>query len=439
MTGVEHYREEFARLRHELPGGTALAPVREAALARFLDAGFPTLREETWKYTNVRPIARKAFRASATAGAPPAQGVLADFGAGALGDIRLVFVDGHHVASLGALDGLPADTRIESLATAIGRDAAALRARFETDDDAPAFAAMNAALGGDGVFVSVPADTRLAATLHLLFLTTAATADLAQYPRVVIELGDGAEADVIEHYAGVAEATSFTNTVTLARLGRGAKLQHVKLQQEAPNTYHIGWMGVEQERDSELVQHSISLGARLARHDLRVRLAGAGASATLRGLYVARGRQHVDHHTRVDHLVAHTVSEEIYRGVLNDHARGVFNGKVVVHEQAVKSVAHQSNRNLLLAPTAEIDTKPELEIYVDDVQCSHGATVGQIDATALFYLRSRGIELDTARSLLVYAFADDVLAGLTHAGLRARVETEVLGRLPDADRLKQFV
>lgn len=437
VTGIDYYRAEFARMQDRLPGGARSAAVREAARAHFLARGFPTLREEDWKYTSVAPIERRAFR---TAEAPGAGGVRVQalLFAG-LDCHRLVFVDGYCARSLGALDGLPAGAAVDTLGAALAEDDGDLAERLAVDERTSSFVAMNAAFTADGARIRLPAGMTVEQPLHLLFIASAEAAGLAQYPRVLIELGAGAQLTVIEHYTGPEEAGTFTNTVTAVTLDEGAVLEHYKIQEETEQAYHVGSFDAALAAGSRLVQHSISIGARLARHDLRVRLAGREAGVVLNGLYLARGRQHVDHHTRVDHLVPHTTSEEYYRGVINDYGRGVFNGKVVVHPQAYKSAARQSNKNLLLARHAEVDTKPELEIYADDVQCSHGATVGQLDAAALFYLRSRGIDEHTARSLLVYAFADDVIARIGLQPVRARLEARVLGRMPDAERLREFV
>lgn len=439
LTGVEHYRGEFARVRDTLPGGPELAALREAALAEFARRGFPGIRDEDWRYTSMAPIERHAF--GTAAGGQVSANALAPLLFAGLDCHLLVFVDGRFDAALSRAGELADGVRLQSLREALAHDGARLAPLLDLGGDrAPSpFVAMNTAFTADGAWLEVPRGVTMARPVHLLFLATDPSAGLAQYPRVLIEAGAGAAVTVIEHYVGLEGAANLTNTVTTVRLGDAAALEHYKLQQESAQALHVGWMDVEQGRDSRFTQHSISLGARLARHDIRVRLAAPGAGAVLNGLYLARDRQHVDHHTRVDHLVAHTSSEEDYRGVLDGHGRGVFNGKVVVHEQAQKSVARQSNRNLLLAATAEIDTKPELEIYADDVQCSHGATVGQLDEQALFYLRSRGIDAETARTLLIYAFADDVVMRLALAPVRQRLEAEVLGRMPDADKLRNFV
>ena len=247
------------------------------------------------------------------------------------------------------------------------------------------------------------------------------------------------EATLIENYIGLDDANYFTNTVTEVSLADGANLQHYKVQQESLNSTHIGNLNVMQQKDSRLISHSISLGGSLVRNDIHSQLAAEGASVVLNGLYMTKGKQHIDNHTRVDHLKPNTHSEENYRGVMNDNSRAVFNGKVIVHPQAQKIEAHQHNANLLLSDNAEIDTKPELEIYADDVKCSHGATVGQLDQDMLFYLRTRAIDEETAKSLLTFAFVEEVISKITLAPLRERLEHLVVGQLPDANLIREFI
>jgi len=256
-------------------------------------------------------------------------------------------------------------------------------------------------------------------------------APTAIFPQVWIRAGRGARVRVIETFKSVANAIGFTNILTDIVAAEQASVEHVKIQDENAKSYHIGNLFIEQARDSEVVSHSLSFGAQLARQDIRVTLDAENAATILNGFYMAEGRQHVDHHTRVDHVAPHTRSEESYKGVLGGAARGVFNGKVVVHPRAFKTDARQSNNCLLLSKDAEADSKPELEIYADDVKCAHGATVGQLDANALFYLRSRGIDADAARRLLTFAFAAEVLNRVPDAPIREALTARVAGRLPD--------
>ena len=251
--------------------------------------------------------------------------------------------------------------------------------------------------------------------------------------------GKNSRASIIESYIGLTDADNFTNTVTHITAEDGAAIEHYKVQEESSSSYHIGHLKAQLHRDSNVQAYSVSIGARLARHDMQFDLLAPGATAGLYGLFMGAKRQHVDHHTRVDHLMPNTRSDENFRGILDGHAHGVFNGKVVVHQDAQKTDARQSNKNLLLSDTAEVDTKPELEIYADDVQCAHGATVGQLDDNAMFYLLSRGMDRDTARGLLIYAFAAEIINRIKFAPLRERLTEKIMGHLPAAERLEALL
>ena len=291
------------------------------------------------------------------------------------------------------------------------------------------FLALNAALAGDGAVIEVADDCVVERPLQILFLAT--EHGVASFVQIRIRVGRRARVSIVETYRGVPGAAGFTSAMTSVEAGAGATIEHVRIQDESEDAFHIGNLTVEQARDSRVSLHSVSLGARLARHDATVRLAGAGASVALNGLYLADGRRHIDHHLAVDHQQPDTSSRQYYKGILNDAGRGVFSGRVTVHPGAVRADADQSNRNLLLSADAEADTKPELEILADDVRCSHGATVGQLDAQALFYLRSRGLSAAAARALLVRAFAADVLGRLPLPGLADRLAARVSARLPE--------
>ncbi|NGP54321.1 Fe-S cluster assembly protein SufD [Thioalkalivibrio sp. XN8] len=401
---------------------------RRAGLAAFAAAGFPTRRDEAWKYTDLKLVTRRSFGAGIAA-APELPAIEG------LDCPSLVFVNGRLAAS----HGVPQAVGVQPLAAAIAADDPACRELLATIAD-PArhrFAALSTALFADGVLVDLPAGTVLEQPLRLVFLAAAGDTPVLECPRVLIRAGANSRATVIEHYgAGTGESLSLA--VTEVAAGPGAMIEHYRLQESAPEAFHLGVLAARLERDSTLVSHNLSVGGRIARLDLDAALAEPGAHVTMNGLYVVRERQHADSHSRVDHAVPRTSSDQLYRGVLSGKSRAVFNGKAVVHPGAAGTDAQQSNANLLLSPDAEIDTKPELEIYADDVKCSHGATTGQLDANALFYLRSRGVDESTARSLLTFAFADVVLARMPLAPLRRHAEQLVVGRLPDADRIREF-
>lgn len=411
---------------------------RAAARAALLDQGFPTLRDEDWKYTDVRAIAARRFRPGIAGELAAAELAAASFAGDGAHELR--FVNGVFTPGAAA-PTLPAGVIVLPLAEALARHETTLAEQLGRHADARkhGFLAMNTAVAGDGALIFVPDGVTVEIPVSLLFASAAAAEPTGSCPRVVIVLGRHARATVVECFTGSDAGEYLTNAVTEVRLGPGAQLTHYRLQQEGARAYHVANLSVTQEQDSRLVSHVVALGGLLARNEIDVRLAAPGAHATLNGLYVTEGRQHVDNHTRVDHLVPNTGSDEHYRGVLGGKSRAVFNGKVVVHRDAQKTDARQANANLLLSDDAEVDTKPELEIYADDVKCSHGASIGRLDENMLFYLRSRAIPLATARALLTYAFADEVIRHVGIAPIRARIEQHVLGRLPDAEVIREFV
>lgn len=409
-------------------GPTWLSGRRRDALEHFAAAGFPGRRDEDWKYTSLRLIERRSFGLT---GAPPLE-VPAIAG---LEGPALVFVNGRLVGQ----NALPAGATILSLAQAIAAGHPACESLLGTIAD-PAkhrFAALATALFTDGALIDLGEGIQLDAPLRLVFLAGGGDEPALACPRVLVRAGANSRATLVEHYAA-ATGTALSLAVTEVSLGHGARLEHYRIQEESAEAFHLGVLAAQLARDATLVSHNVSVGSRIARLDLDVGLLGPGAGVEMNGLYVAGGRQHVDSHTRVDHAVPHTSSDQLYRGVLSGQSRAVFNGKAVVHPGAAGTDARQANANLLLSPEAEVDTKPELEIYADDVKCAHGATTGQLDANALFYLRSRGIDEDTAKTLLTFAFADTVLARMGLEPLRRHAEQLVVGRLPDSDRIKEF-
>ena len=408
-------------------GPAWLAERRRDGLEMFSAAGFPGRRDEDWKYTDLKLVARRsfAFDAAPKLDVPEIAGLDCPV---------LVFVNGRLVESR----GLPEGTAVVPLARALadGHDACRELLGRIAKPARHRFAALATALFADGVLIDLGDDRVLEAPLRLVFLAGGDEPALA-CPRVLIRAGANSRATIIEHYAG-APGESLSLAVTEAALGPGASIEHYRLQEASGEAFHLGVLAARLERDASLVSHNLSVGGRIARLDLDVELAGPGARVEMNGLYVVRDRQHADSHTRVDHAVPRTTSDELYRGVLAGKSRAVFNGKAIVHPGAAGTDARQSNANLLLSPEAEVDTKPELEIYADDVKCAHGATTGQLDTNALFYLRSRGVDVETARSLLTFAFADTVLARMALAPLRRHAEQLVVGRLPDAERIREF-
>ncbi|HJW56470.1 MAG TPA: Fe-S cluster assembly protein SufD [Burkholderiaceae bacterium] len=439
----DHYLADFARIASALPGAQLpwLNRIRSSALERFAQTGFPTTRDEDWKYTSVAALERKNF--SAISGSSAGETTIASLVTGLTLENQvthpghlLVFHNGFYSAALSSPSRLPAGVTLCSLAGALEHAPAALESYLSDTHGQTPFGALNTALMADGAYLHVPRGTVIEEPIHLLFLSTQQHA--AIYPRNVLVAEPGAQATVIEHYAGIEGAEYFTNAVTQIFTADNAHIEHYKLQQETPRAFHIAGIHALQDRESHLASHSISLGAALARNDITTAFRAPGCDVTLNGLYLANGRQHVDHHTRVDHGQPNGSSREYYRGVLDGAARAVFNGKVIVHPGAQKTDAHQANHNLLLSRDAEVDTKPELEIYADDVKCTHGATIGQLDEEQLFYLRSRGVEEAMARSLLVHAFAHDVIERIRVISLRTRLEQILFTRLPQGERIREL-
>jgi len=424
------YREQFAQLESRRAGAGLpwLQRTRAVAFERFAELGFPTLRDEDWKYTSVATLEKRAFKFVPES----LNGVRADQVAPlALGDSHLlVFVNGRHAPGLSRLGRLPSGADVGSLAQALAKRPDRFEALLTRDAEAlvTGFTALNAAFWADGATIDLAAGCVVEKPIHLLFITT--DADLAVHPRNIIRAGAGSQVEIIEHYVGLNDAAYFTNAVTHIEVDTSAAVIHTKLQQEGLRGYHIADIRADQERDSRFTSQSFALGGLLSRNDIATRLDAQGCEATLIGLYMANGRQHMDHHTLIDHARPRGTSREFYKGVLDGAARAVFNGKVIVRPDAQQTDAHQSNRNLLLSEHAEVDTKPQLEIYADDVKCSHGATVGQLDAEQIYYLRSRGMDDAAARALLTFAFAEDVATRVSCVPLRSRLEQLLRGRLP---------
>lgn len=432
-----HYLADFAIVADALPGARVpwLAHVRGAALDDFAQRGFPTKRDEEWKYTSVAAFESHPFLAMPEQRAD-ARDIVHRFTLDQDAAHLLVFHNGRHAPALSTPGRLPAGVELVSLADALNSTPEVLRPYLDKGENEGAFGALNTAFMADGAYLHLRRDTVLEAPVHLLFITTEQGG--ASHVRNLIVAEAGAQATVIEHYAGLDGAVYFTNVVTSIHLEQNAVIEHHKLQQEASDAFHVAGLHAIQQRDSRLASHSFTLGGALTRNDITTAFDATGCEAVLNGLYLVGGRQHVDNHTRIDHRQPNGTSRENYRGVLDGQSHAVFNGKVIVHPGAQKTNAYQVNHNLLLSKEAEIDTKPQLEIYADDVKCNHGATVGRLDETQLFYLRSRGIEKIVARNLLVHAFAHDVIEGIRVASLRTRLEQILLARLPQADRIGEL-
>jgi Fe-S cluster assembly protein SufD len=419
------------------PQPEALRALRAAALERFEAMGVPTTRHEDWRFTNVAPIERTAFVR------PPLRTDLqtAQLQPFHIADtVDLVFVNGRFEPSLSRLDLLPPGIVAGGLDQALKEhpDLVLPHLAAYADGKRP-FVALNTAHVRDGAFIHVPAGVKVATPLHLLFLATGGEQPTVSYPRCLIVAEPLAELTVIESYSGFAGDRYFTCAVTEI-LGRaGSVVDHYRLGQESLDAFHIATLHLQLERDAQCFTHSIAHGGAIARNDIHAVLDGEGISCTLNGLYLARGKQLVDHHMWIDHAKPHCQSYELFKGILEDEARAVFNGRIHVHQDAQKTNAMQSNRNLLLSDSAICHSNPQLEIFADDVRCTHGSTTGHLDDDAVFYLRSRGIGEDAAKSLLTYAFAAEVLKEVRLEAVRKDVEEFLFTRLPKGDVVRQAV
>ena len=437
------YLAEFARLAAERAAEpTRVAEMRRRAIERFEAIGFPSTRQEDWRFTNVAPILKESYRsASDVVPALGIEGIASALFAGVAA--RLVFVDGRFAPSLSFVGDLPSGVFVGRLAEAIEAQREEVLEHLgahRTGDgrDSHAFSSLNAALFRDGACVLLPRGARIEAPIHLVF---AATGGVLSFPRNLLFLGVDSQATVVESYvqspggAGPSLTVPVTEIVALA----DANLRHVKLQREALDAFHVAAFELHQERSSRVASHSISLGGDLVRNDLHAVLAGEGADCVLNGLYLVEGRQRVDNHMKVEHVAPHCESHELYKGVLDGKSRAVFNGLIHVHRQAQKTDAKQSNRNLLLSGDAIANSNPQLEIYADDVKCTHGSTVGQLDEDAIFYLRSRGIGIEAAQSLLTYAFASELVERIPVEPVRQALEEFLFSRLPGGEVVRQAV
>lgn len=424
------YLSQYSQREKELAGaGTPwLDRIRQEAIHRFAELGFPTTRLEDWKYTSVAPIARTPFQP-----APPHAGLtweqLARVPGADLGAARLVFVNGYYAPALSSLAGLPQGVRVESLATRLQDGAGRLEShlgRYASFGNQP-FVALNSAFLGEGAFVEIPKGVLVEKPIHLLFVTVPGEPPVLTHPRTLVVVGEGAQATLVESYLGVGEGIYFSNAVTEIVVGDNAVVEHYRLQQENDQAFHVATVQACLNRSSNFSSHNIALGGALVRNDVHGVMEGEGGSCVLNGLFITRRRQHVDNHTLLDHVKPHCTSHELYKGILDDQSTGVFNGAIVVRRDAQKTDSIQRNKNLLLSSGALINTKPQLEIFADDVRCTHGATIGQLDKDAWFYLRSRGLEAEQARSLLIYAFASEIITNFRMKSLRAAL-SPLLGR-----------
>jgi Fe-S cluster assembly protein SufD len=405
-----------------------LEDLRGRASARFAQLGVPTVRDEEWRFTNVAPIAAQEF---AVAG--PISGAAARLSGVAFADapVRLVVVNGRFDATLSRTKALKGGAAVGSLASALTEHADVVQRYFGqvADFSTRAFTALNTALAQDGAFVHVADGADIEQPIHVIYVTGADAARVMAQPRTLVVAGANSRVRIVESYVGANSETYFANAVSELFVGENAAVEHYKVQQESFEAFHIGSVHVHMARSATFASHSFSLGGKIVRNDALAILDGEGGDCTLNGLYLADRDRLVDNHTTIDHAKAHCGSHEVYKGILGGTSRAVFNGKIIVRQDAQKTDAKQTNRALLLTDGATINTKPQLEIFADDVKCTHGAAIGQLDDDAIFYLRARGLNYAEARDMLIHAFAGDILNRVRIEPLRDALEAELFAQL----------
>jgi Fe-S cluster assembly protein SufD len=401
-------------------------------MARFAELGYPTLQNEDWRFTNTAPLVKLPFKPVLEAGDNGVTlEILRHITFGSLEATRLVFINGHFAPDLSSELVRGEGMTVKNLGAALVEDADFLQKHLgqHAQDPDNSFSALNSAFFQDGGFVHLGAGKALAQPVHLVFVSTAAEPGMTVHPRNLIVLEKGSKATVVESYVSTLQAAYFTNAVTELVLDENAFLEHCKFQDESLGAFHIAAVHAHLGRAANLVAHSIATGARLSRNNIRTKLAAEGVECVLNGLYLTREDQLADHHMIVEHAQPHCNSHEYYNGILDGRSKGVFHGRILVRQPAQKTDAKQTNKNLLLSDDATVDTKPQLEIYADDVKCTHGATIGQLNDESIFYLRTRGIAADRARQMLIHAFAGEIIERIRCAPVREELDRVIWDRL----------
>jgi Fe-S cluster assembly protein SufD len=434
-TGVDRYVTAFESLQDRRPAGPpAIEQARRAAIERFAAVGFPTTHDEEYRFTNVAPIAATPFERASDQQTVDAADV-ADHLYGRAAAAELVFVNGRFQPALSSTGAVPAGLTVSGLGDALDvPEVAATLTRLATIESS-AFTALNTAFFEDAAVIRVARGAVIEAPINLVFVSRGGSSPVVSYPRILVIAGEHSQSTIVESHIGLGEATYFSCSVTEAVCGPHAIVDHYRMQLERSHGYHYCRLQLHAERSATFLSHAFSLGGAIVRNDLGAVLGGEGIDCTLNGLYVADGDTMVDNHTTIDHAMPHCSSHEVYKGILGGKAKGIFNGKIIVREDAQKTDAKQTNKAMLLSGAAQINTKPQLEIFADDVKCTHGATIGQLDDDALFYLQTRGISRAEARALLIRSFAGDIVARVKFEPLRDRLERWLLAAIPaDATR-----
>jgi Fe-S cluster assembly protein SufD len=438
-SGLEAYVEGFRRFENGAAGPSWLRPVREAAMRRTTELGFPTSRDEDWKLTNVAPIAKKTFRI-AEADSSVTLEDLAPFVFRGQESARLVFVNGQYSEQLSDTCAQPGGVIACSLAQSLeyNRDLVEHHLAKHLDYEDDFFGALNTAFIEDGGFVWVPPGAAVERPVHLIYVSTKTSSPAVTFPRNLIIVDESSESAVVEEYVSLGGEEYFTNAVTEIVAGAGAVLEHYRVVRDSTKAYNVGTVRAQLARSANVSCHGVLLGGALVRNNMHPVLAGEGAECLLNGVFMPGGKQHMDNFMWVEHVSPHCDSRQFYNGILKESASGVFSGRIVVHKDAQKTDAKQTNRNLLLSDGAQVDSKPQLEIYADDVKCTHGATIGQLDEESIFYLRSRGIPAETARTLLLFGFAGENLERMRQEPIRRYVVDLIKDWLPQGELLKDL-
>jgi Fe-S cluster assembly protein SufD len=392
--------------------------MREDAFARFCQSGFPTTHDEDWRFTNVSPIARTPFVLASNGAQVSAVALQSWELEGAA--VRLVFVDGQFAEKLSSVGQLPAGVTVSGLKESFTTQQKLVEANLGRylDISRDPFCALNTAFIADGAFLHIGKGKVMEAPIHLLFISTAGDKPTMTHPRNLLIIEDHGQATIVEEYVSLGEGTVFSNSVTELVAGENAHVSHYMIEREHKQACNVSTLRIQQGRSANVASHSLLIGGGLVRNNVHPVLAGEGGECLINGLFMGEGRQHLDNYMHVEHASPHCSSRQFYNGILDGKAHGVFHGRIVVHKAAQKTDAKQTNRNLLLSDDAQIDTKPQLEIYADDVKCTHGATIGQMEDNALFYLQSRGIDEVSARRLLLLAFASECVARMNEGAAR---------------------
>jgi Fe-S cluster assembly protein SufD len=430
---LQSYLESFARFEKSAPGHDVgwLRKLRRDGFARFSELGFPTTHDEDWRFTNISPISRAAFQLADGSAKVRARDLEPFRIPGAA--CQLVFVNGRYAPELSSVGKLPKGARVRSLAEAIESDTENLQdrlgryAKFDSD----AFIALNTAFLADGGYVYVPRGVVVEDPICFLYISSGNGGPAMAHPRNLVVAEDHSQVTVVEDYVSINSGVMFSNVVTELYAGEDAVVAHYMIEREDTQALNVSTLRIQQGRNANVESHSVLLGGALVRNNVHPVLAGEGGECLINGLYIGKGRQHMDNYMLVEHAQPHCNSRQFYNGILDEQAHGVFHGRIIVHKDAQKTDAKQTNRNLLLSDEAQIDTKPQLEIYADDVKCTHGATIGQVEENALFYLRSRGLDEVAARRLLLYAFASECLDRMRTGPVRTYLEGLTTGWLPE--------